>query len=364
MKTLKAYIFILSGILFFGSCNVYKSPVYGELNSPKELSSTYVDMHDRISLFFNLGADQSDIYEFDFKDSKTLDVSRLTPKGMELVKTYKGTHKKKQKYFQITLENRVIPLLIFNDIARDLLKIGHDENKQLLLERNRSRTTSVLFIMFNEILNANSQIVNIYDEMTHFPFQEDNKWGYADKENNMIIEPKYDFVRTFERDANVARYQLNNRWGYISKSGEEITPPEYEIIERFDSLNYARVYKDSRIGLIDRNGVTILPPLYDYIAHSEHSTSISICRLNNKLGIVVFDKLIYEPVFDNIKNIRTKTANYPKISPTIQDYLCEVKIGKQSYYADKNGYLYPTKDKNFDNKIYYKDILSNPIKNE
>lgn len=366
MKRLICPLFLITFILILSStsCNVYKSPVYAQLDSPKELSASYVDTHDRIAPYFNLNPDKADIYRFRFIDDKTLEFSRLAKDGYEVVKTYKGTHKKKQNYFQITLENRVIPLLIFNDIERDLLKLGMDKDKNLLLERNRGRTTSVLFFMMSEVLNMNAEVMNIYGQLTHYPMQKDSKWGYADKNDNFIINPKYDFVRTFEKDADVARVLLNDRWGLVAKNGEDILAAKYKIIERFDSLNYARVFNDFSVGLVDRKGNVILPIEYDKITHPYYSTSVSICELNKKKGVVDTDKLVYEPVFDEVHNVVTKDKAFDNVLRLMPNYLCEVKVGKQYYFADRDGYLFirhgkwnnPTIEES--SKIYYKDIFS------
>lgn len=365
MKTRGWLFSLIITVLSFASCNVYKSPAYAQLDSPQELSTNYVDLHDRIAPYFNLKADASDIYNLQFKDDRTLELSRLTKNGYEIVKTYKGTHKKRQNYFQITLVNRVIPLLFFNDIERDLLKLGVDSDKKLLIERNRARTTSVFCYMFTETLNANSKIENVYGELTHYPLLKEGKWGYIDKNNNILVDPKYDFVRTFEEDADVARVLFNGKWGLITKNGEEVLATEYETIERFDSLNYARIFKGISVGLVDRKGNVILPVEYDKITHPYFSTSVSICELNKKKGVVCIDRLIYEPVFDEIYNVVTKDAAFDNVLKLMPNYLCEVKIRKQYFFADRDGYLFlkdgswknPKIDEN--SKIYYKDIFSN-----
>lgn len=366
MKRLECPLFLIAIILIlsFTSCNVYKSPSYATLDSLQELGTNYIDSQDKIAPYFNLTPDEADIYRFSFVDDKTLEFSRLAKGGYEVVKTYKGTHKKKQNYFQITLENRVIPLLIFNDIERDLLKLGVDKDKNLLLERNKTRSTSVLFFMMTEVLNANSKVTNIHEQLTHYPVLKGSKWGYADKNDNILIASKYDFVRTFEKDADVARVLLNNKWGLVAKDGKEVVTFEYKAIERFDSLNYARVFSDSSVGLVDRKGNMILPVKYDKVSHPYYSTSVSICELNKKKGVIDTDKLVYEPVFDEVHNVVTKDKAFDNVLRLMPNYLCEVKIGKQYYFADRDGYLFirhgkwnnPTIEEN--SKIYYKDILS------
>lgn len=57
---------------------------------------------------------------------------------------------------------------------------------------------------------------------------QNNKWGFEDKEGNTIIEPKYDFVTEFN-EYGFAGIKQNGKWGVINIEGEVIQEPVYSI---------------------------------------------------------------------------------------------------------------------------------------
>lgn len=47
----------------------------------------------------------------------------------------------------------------------------------------------------------------------------DNKYGFIDNSGSMVIEPKYDYVESF--NGGFALVKLHNKYGYITKDGIE-----------------------------------------------------------------------------------------------------------------------------------------------
>ncbi|NEQ37567.1 MAG: WG repeat-containing protein [Okeania sp. SIO3I5] len=56
--------------------------------------------------------------------------------------------------------------------------------------------------------------------MTKFliPFQKDGKWGYKDKDGNVVITPKLDAASEFY--LGIAQIQINNQIQYIDSYGK------------------------------------------------------------------------------------------------------------------------------------------------
>ena len=84
---------------------------------------------------------------------------------------------------------------------------------------------------------------------------QNNKWGFEDKEGNTVIEPKYDFVTEFN-EYGFAGIKLNGKWGVINSEGKIIQEPVYSIDSnnpRFigkyyeNSLGYGELYYISEI---------------------------------------------------------------------------------------------------------------------
>jgi hypothetical protein len=51
-------------------------------------------------------------------------------------------------------------------------------------------------------------------------------WGFIDKQGNMIIQPQYEYVSSFSE--GLCAVCINNLWGYISNTGDVIIPFQYE----------------------------------------------------------------------------------------------------------------------------------------
>lgn len=54
------------------------------------------------------------------------------------------------------------------------------------------------------------------------PFQVGKKWGFVDKDQNVIIKAKYDEVGDFVKGKAVVR--IGNKWGVIDEKGKELSP--------------------------------------------------------------------------------------------------------------------------------------------
>ena len=68
----------------------------------------------------------------------------------------------------------------------------------------------------------------VYPNNTLFAKKVDNKWGYADKSGNMVVEAKYDMVTEFN-EYGYAAVQKDDKWGSINTKGEEIVEPTYKL---------------------------------------------------------------------------------------------------------------------------------------
>ncbi|WP_341876991.1 WG repeat-containing protein [Defluviitalea saccharophila] len=158
---------------------------------------------------------------------------------------------------------------------------------------------NVLFVTNGDIfpMNNNRAPFSIVDEENGW------KYGYIDREGNVVIPPQYRYARSFEEgkavvekmdggysiidtegniisDLNYAfvggigegllsfQETLGERYGYIDFSGNIIIPVQFDTAEEFqDGRAVVSIQQDSdfHYGLIDRNGKYIISPQYNYI---------------------------------------------------------------------------------------------------
>ena len=57
------------------------------------------------------------------------------------------------------------------------------------------------------------------------PVLKDGKWGYINKQGEMVIEPKYDGAFFFQD--RIAQVKLNGKWGYINQAGKLVIKPRH-----------------------------------------------------------------------------------------------------------------------------------------
>ena len=61
-----------------------------------------------------------------------------------------------------------------------------------------------------------------------FAYNERNKWGFKDKDGNIVVKPIYDMVTEFN-EYGYAGIKSKNKWGSINENGDVIKEPTYEV---------------------------------------------------------------------------------------------------------------------------------------
>jgi uncharacterized protein (TIGR02145 family) len=93
-----------------------------------------------------------------------------------------------------------------------------------------------------------------------------DKWGWIDNKENVIINFKFDRALPFA-DSDLARVQDDEKFGFIDKTGNFKIKPIYADLEPFDG-NYAIASLDGEsYGLIDKNGNQIVEFKYSSIEY-------------------------------------------------------------------------------------------------
>lgn len=158
---------------------------------------------------------------------------------------------------------------------------------------------NVLFATNGDIfpMKNNRAVFSIVDEESEW------KYGYIDREGNVIISPQYRYARSFEEGKAVVenmtggysiidpegniisnldyafiggigegllsfQEKLGDQYGYIDIEGNIIIPAQFDTAEEFqDGRAVVSIQQDSGFyyGLINRNGKYIISPRYNYI---------------------------------------------------------------------------------------------------
>lgn len=115
------------------------------------------------------------------------------------------------------------------EVRNDYIRIYNDnEMRYFSLEGKELRNTEVYF---NNVL---------------FAIQENGKWGFADKEGNIVVEAKYDKVTEFN-EYGFAAVKEDGKWGSISREGKSVIEPIYELKEE-SKISFIGIYYQVKYG--------------------------------------------------------------------------------------------------------------------
>lgn len=187
----------------------------------------------------------------------------------------------------------------------------------------------------------------------------DNQWGYIDTNNDQIIPLVYDSIMSQGND--VIRVCKEGKWGLINFQNEEITPMKYDEIHPFEFrtfitspfLGLARVYIDGKIGYINQQGVEVIPVEYDEIvSYSRYWTGKSKyyrTRSGEKYGYISDNGVLCKPIFDEAGERLYYNGFSPKnktLADEIGKYSEVIYEGKPYLFTEK-GMLYKYKKQGF-----------------
>lgn len=82
----------------------------------------------------------------------------------------------------------------------------------------------------------------IYSQNNIFAQKENGKWGFANKENKMVVEAKYDEV-TEINEFGFASVKKDGLWGVVNSNGEEILKPTYKFQEGVEPTFISKYYR-------------------------------------------------------------------------------------------------------------------------
>lgn len=105
-----------------------------------------------------------------------------------------------------------------------------------------------------------------------------DRFGYADAEGRMAIEPRYVWAGDFSEGrapVAVAAPEGENGllMGLIDREGNEVIAAEYDDLS-WDGSRYAYVDRGGRHGCIDRTGRVVVPLAYDWIGEFDYGFAL------------------------------------------------------------------------------------------
>lgn len=109
----------------------------------------------------------------------------------------------------------------------------------------------------------------------------EDKYGYIDINEKMVIEPRFDFAYDFSEGLAPVRIgtEEDGRWGYIDKTGNMVIEPQFLEVKGFSEGLAAvktgeRDKKNDKWGFIDKTGQFVIAPQFENTYHFANGVAV------------------------------------------------------------------------------------------
>lgn len=155
------------------------------------------------------------------------------------------------------------------------------------------------------IVNKSIELFSDEDDKL-FPVMKDDRYGYVDTTNRLIIPYQYETASNFRK--GIAIVKENGIWKLIDKKNKLLTLLDYEplnIRRNFFSEGLIIYKKDKKYGFINLKGKVIIEAIYEEAV--PFSEGLAKVKLNNKYGFIntkgqVIIPFEYDYLSDMIEN--------------------------------------------------------------
>ncbi|MET3732774.1 WG repeat-containing protein [Moheibacter stercoris] len=344
MKPFFAFFILLVSSLLLHSCGTYQfnrtkefskfehsfseidGEYYGYSIPTKKQENPY-----NATLLFNLGI-ESDFFTIKYLgDNKVkIEYTDLTNEGY-IQKELILEGKLKKRFFEVYFNKKqlIIPVL-FSTIQIDRIRIGKDENGNLVLMNFYERSGNLFILSDSKTWETPYIFIKSNQYLQPRPYFSNGKWGYKDSQENIVIEPKYEFTKTFYDQTAIVKN--NGKLGLVNFEGLEVSEPTYdELTLTFTNENaaYYLAKTNDKIGIINTSGEITVPVIYDEFRYGFNNSFSTV--LNDKYGYANIDGVIIPAIYAEKFYFNHETG------------FAKVERDGYYYFVDKEGYEYEAK---------------------
>jgi len=161
------------------------------------------------------------------------------------------------------------------------------------------------------VVNKSIELFSHLDDKL-FPVMKDDRYGYLDAKNRLIIPYQYESASTFIK--GIAIVKEEGTWKLIDKKNKLITQLDYEPLK--SKRNFLSegliIYKiDKKYGFLNLKGKVIIEAIYDEVV--SFNEGLAKVKLNNKYGYINTKGQIIIPIeYDYLSDIIENRIMYKK----------------------------------------------------
>ena len=139
-----------------------------------------------------------------------------------------------------------------------------------------------------------SEVEPDYYDKKRFYAKKEGKYGFFNKDFQMVIPFKYDFVTGFRRGEDLCGVGINGKYGYIDRDDKVVIPLIFDFAEEFYH-GLAAIVKDKKLGFINTKGEIVCQPQFyvDYVSYGHRNGMLSSHR--TRIGYLEESSFRYSP---------------------------------------------------------------------
>ncbi len=162
---------------------------------------------------------------------------------------------------------------------------------------------------------------------------QDGKYGYVNRDREVVIQLQYDYAKDFSANG-LAAVRLGEKYGYINEAGEVVIPFQFSYAGSFSSNGLAPVDTDTKVGyinaagewvlehhflwaaeftdnglarfiengkygFIDEKGKVVIPAKFEYV--DDFLGDVAIVHVGEKMGLInAKGEFVAQPIYEHI----------------------------------------------------------------
>ncbi len=126
--------------------------------------------------------------------------------------------------------------------SKDMTQVCEMTNANVEVKENYIKISNELDTKYFDKDGKELNNTEVYPNNTLFAKKENDKWGFANKNGNIVVEAKYDKVTEFN-EYGFAGVRLDGKWGVVNSAGEEVLAPTYTLNEETEPYFIGSYYR-------------------------------------------------------------------------------------------------------------------------
>ena len=126
--------------------------------------------------------------------------------------------------------------------SKEMTQVCEMTNANVEVKENYIKISNELDTKYFDKDGKELNNTEVYPNNTLFAKKENDKWGFTNKNGNIVVEAKYDKVTEFN-EYGFAGVRLDGKWGVVNSAGEEVLAPTYTLNEETEPYFIGSYYR-------------------------------------------------------------------------------------------------------------------------